>query len=183
VAAQEALERLVQGKAGVDGARPGQHEHEARQHPPAAADRERAEVPPVDLPLLAGQGLQTQVGFRARGRPDRADPAPHLDGGAGETALTDHDVETRGAQAQVLLQRGDQEGLIGIERGRANLRAGADEALDGVADGVVMNTERGGDRADAPVFRVVEPADLRSPLTGSGSSAGTMPDATGCGEV
>src|SRR5439155_8742260 len=60
VAAQEALERLVQGKAGVDGARPGQHEHEARQHPPAAADRERVEVPPVDLPFPAGQGPRPQ---------------------------------------------------------------------------------------------------------------------------
>ena len=83
VAAQEALERLIEREAGIDGARPRQHEDEAREHTADAADGERAEVPPVDLGLLAGQRLQAQVRLGARCRAHGADPAPHLDDGAG----------------------------------------------------------------------------------------------------
>jgi hypothetical protein len=105
VAAQEALQRLVQGEAGVDGARPRQHEDEARQQPAPAADRQGAEIPPVDLGLLAGQRLQAQVRFGARRGPHRAHPAPDLDRRAREAALPDHRVQPRGAQTRVLLQR------------------------------------------------------------------------------
>ena len=164
MAPQEALQRLVQGKAGVDGARPRQHEDEARQQPPAAADRQGAEVAPVDLGLLAGERLQAQVRFGARGRPHRAYPAPDLDRGAREAALADHRVQPRGAQARVLLQGGEENGLVGIERARADLRARTDEALDGHPDRVVMHAERGGDGADAPVLGVIESADLRALL-------------------
>jgi hypothetical protein len=54
VAAQEALQGLIQREAGVHRAGPRQHEDETGQDPPGAADRKAAEVAPVDLPLLAG---------------------------------------------------------------------------------------------------------------------------------
>jgi hypothetical protein len=67
VAAQEALQGLVQGEASVH----GEHEDEARQQPASAADRHGAEIAPVDLGLLAGERLQTQVRFGAGGRTGR----------------------------------------------------------------------------------------------------------------
>ena len=75
VPAQEALERLVEGEARVAGARPRQHEHEAREEPGGGADADRAEVAPVDLGLLAGERLEAQVGLGAGGGPDGADVA------------------------------------------------------------------------------------------------------------
>ena len=57
MAAQETLERLVEGKPRVGRARPGQHEHEAREQPGRGADADLAEVAPIDLGLLAGQGV------------------------------------------------------------------------------------------------------------------------------
>ena len=47
--------------------RVAQHHHEGHQRAPRAADLQVAEVRPVDLRLLAGQGAQAQVGL---GRPD-----------------------------------------------------------------------------------------------------------------
>src|SRR5260370_25778273 len=68
VAAQKALERLVEREARVHRARPRQHEDEARQRPERAPDADLTEMPPVDLRLLAGQRLEAQVrlGFGAR---------------------------------------------------------------------------------------------------------------------
>jgi hypothetical protein len=41
VAAEETRQRLIQGEAGVDGAWPGEHQHEARQDAPRASARRR----------------------------------------------------------------------------------------------------------------------------------------------
>ena len=75
VAAQETLERLVEGEARVARARPREHEHEAREQARGRADADRAEVAPVDLRLLAGEGVEAQVGLGAGGGPDGADVA------------------------------------------------------------------------------------------------------------
>jgi len=64
---QETLERLVEGEAGGAGARPGEHEHEAREEAGGGADADRPEVPPVDLGLLAGEGLEAQEGLGTSG--------------------------------------------------------------------------------------------------------------------
>jgi hypothetical protein len=54
VAAQETLQRLIEGKARVAGARPGEHEHETGQDARGGADADLTEVAPIDLALFAG---------------------------------------------------------------------------------------------------------------------------------
>lgn len=49
MAAQKTLERLVDGEECKDGARVGEHHHEARERPHAATEPNRAEGAPVDL--------------------------------------------------------------------------------------------------------------------------------------
>ena len=66
VAAQETLERLVEGEARVTGARPGEHEHEAGEEAGRRADADLPEVAPVDLGLLAGEGVEAQDRPRPR---------------------------------------------------------------------------------------------------------------------
>src|SRR5439155_26167774 len=52
VAAEKALERLIEGEAGVERPRPRQHEHEADERAAGVPDLHGAEVAPVDLALL-----------------------------------------------------------------------------------------------------------------------------------
>ena len=92
VAPEKALEGLVEGEAGVDGAGPGQHEHEAGQDAAGGADLDRAEVPPVHLALLAGEGIEPEEGFGARRGADGADVAADLDGRARVASLAEHGV-------------------------------------------------------------------------------------------
>src|SRR6266545_2693300 len=162
VAPQETLQRLIQGEARVHGARPREHKDEAGQYAPAAAAGKRAEVSPVDLGLLAGQRLQTQVGRGPRGGTDGPHVAADLDGRPGKAPLAQHGVQAGGAQAGVRLQGGGEERLVGIERTGAYLGPRPHEpvALDRVVHGVVVDAERGRDGADAPVLGIEEPADL-----------------------
>src|SRR2546428_2065706 len=73
VAPQETLQRLIQGEARVHGAGPREHEDEAGQDAPGAADGKRAEVSPVDLGLLAGQRRRISARWSGEiiGRPQR----------------------------------------------------------------------------------------------------------------
>ncbi len=171
VAAEKALERLVEGEARVDGAGPGEHEHEARQHAAGTTDLEGAEVPPVDLALLRGEGVEPEVGLGPGGGPDGPHVAADLDDGAGVASLAQHGPETRGAQAGVLLEGRGDERLVGIQPAGPDLGAGMDPAIavkaeltcpavDGSADGLVVDPEGVGDGADRPVLGVEEAADL-----------------------
>jgi hypothetical protein len=58
VAAQEVIHRGVQIKAQEQVARVREHHHEGHQWPGRPADFDRAEVGPVALGLLTGQGAQ-----------------------------------------------------------------------------------------------------------------------------
>jgi len=53
VAAQEALQRLIEREARVHRARPRQHEDEALQRSAGTADLNRTEMGPIGLRLLA----------------------------------------------------------------------------------------------------------------------------------
>jgi hypothetical protein len=53
VAAQEALERLVEHEASKQGPAPAEHHHETRQRARRVAEGDRAKAGPVDLRLLA----------------------------------------------------------------------------------------------------------------------------------
>ena len=58
MAAQEALQARIEEEAQEDPARVAQHHDEGHQWPAGATDGEMAEVTPVDLALLGGQGAQ-----------------------------------------------------------------------------------------------------------------------------
>jgi hypothetical protein len=162
VAAEEALQRLVEGEARVDRAGPGEHEDEARQDAARAPNLHRAEVAPVDLALLGHEGLQPEVRFAPRRGPDGADVPPDLHGGAGVASVAQHSPEARGAQPRILLQRGGDERLVGVQLAGANLRAGVDPAIpvERPAHGRVVHAEGVGDRADRPVLGVKEATHL-----------------------
>ena len=162
VAAEEALQRLVEGEAGVDGAGPGEHEHEARQDAPHPPDLDRAEVAPVDLALLRDQGVEPEVRFGSRGRADGAHVAPDLDDGARVAPVAEHGPQARGAQTRVLLEGRGDERLVRIQGAGPDLGPGVDApiAIERAADGLMVDADGVGDGADRPVLGVEEAADL-----------------------
>src|SRR5262249_58518584 len=101
----EALERLVEGEARVTGARPREHEDEAGEAAHRRAHADRPEVAPVDLALLAGHGLEPQIGLGPRGGAHRAHVALDLEDRARIAALAHHGPQAGRAQARILLQR------------------------------------------------------------------------------
>ncbi len=162
MAAEEAPQGVVEGEARVDGPGPGEHRDEARQDAPGAADRNHAEVAPVDLALFADQGLEPEEGFGRGRRPDGPHGAADLDGGAGVAAIAEHRPEARRAPPEVLLEGRGDERLVGIQGAGADLGPGVDAAIaiEGAADGLVVDVDGVGDGADRPVLGVEEAADL-----------------------
>ena len=161
VAAENTLQRLVEGEAGVHGPGPGQHEDETGQAAAGGADRDRAEVAPVDLALLPRQRIEAEERLGARGGADEADVTADLHGRAQVAARAEHRVQARRAQAWIRLERGGDDGLVGIEPARANLRPGmAVGVIESALDGLVMHAEGVGDGADRPVLGVEEAPDL-----------------------
>src|SRR5678815_5637247 len=75
VATHERLERGVEHEPRVHRTRPREHEHETPQRPLGGPDLELAEVAPVDLGLLAGQGLEPEERLGAP-RSNPGDVAP-----------------------------------------------------------------------------------------------------------
>jgi len=75
-------------------------------------------------------------------------------------------VEPRRAQARVLLERLAHEVLVRVELGRPHRPRAPREAvtLDGQADGVVVDAQLGGDRADRPVLGEEEAPNARVQL-------------------
>src|ERR1700730_6337541 len=63
VAAQEVLDRCIEEETQKDLPRVAEHHDEGHQWPRCTADRVLAEVSPIDLALLAGQGGQAQISF------------------------------------------------------------------------------------------------------------------------
>ncbi len=168
VPAQEALHRLVEHEAGEQRPAEAHHHHEAHEIPLHALHEELAEVRPVHLPLLARHRLEREVGLTARRRPDRAHVAAKCLDAARVAALVEHLHEPRRAQRRVLLERGDDEGLVRVEHGgprRLDARAEALD-LDRAAHRVGVKAQLLGDGAHRPVLGEVEPADMRVLLAG-----------------
>ncbi len=163
VAAHETLERLVEREPRVDRTRPRQHHHEARQRALRRVDLDLAEVSPIDLRLLAGQGREPQERLGPC-RAHAAHVAPELHDRARVAAGADHLEQPRRAEPRIVVEDLADESLVRIEHRRADLRPGANEAvgLDRVADRVVVDAELGRDGADAPVLGVEQPADVRA---------------------
>ena len=53
-------------------------------------------MPPVDLPLLAGQAAQTQIGLRRRARPMTGDEVAEVIAAAAVAAFAHHRVQPAG---------------------------------------------------------------------------------------
>src|SRR5690606_32900628 len=128
---------------------------EAGKSPARGPDLNLAEVPPVDLALLAGKGLEAEVGFGLRSRPHRRQVAPDLDGRARVAAGAHHLVDPRRSQPRVLLEDLLDELLVRVQHRRANRprrRAAESIGLDRPRDGLVMDAELAGDGANLPVL-------------------------------
>ncbi len=63
VAADEALQCLIEDETREDCPRVREHHHEARERPLRPLDLDRAEMSPVDLSLLAGQRREPEEGL------------------------------------------------------------------------------------------------------------------------
>jgi hypothetical protein len=159
VAREEVLLTLVEEEFQIERAREAQRHHEARQLPLGAAHQHLAEVRPVHLRLLAGQRDQPQKRLLRRRTQPRHHRAQPLDR-AQITALADHLQKSRRTQTRILLQRLAQKRQVGIQPARAQPpRAVQRVRLDRGAHRVAVHAQLGGDRADLPVFGVVQPAD------------------------
>jgi hypothetical protein len=168
MAAEKALDGLIEHEAGEERPRERKRHHEARQPPARVADGDGTEAAPVDLTLLAGQNGQAKERFvRASGshlahvtteRPDRAAVAAPLD----------HLKEARGSKSRMLLEGGPHEVPVRIEQGDRRTKGHVGEALrlDCERYGVTVHPELGGDRADLPVLGVVQAPDASAQLRG-----------------
>ena len=189
VPAEEALEGLVEGEEGGDGARVTEDHHETGDGAGAVSDADLAEGAPVDLRRLAGQGDDAPVDGPAGLGPQALDDASELVDGTGIAAQADHLVDAGGAEAGVLGEGVADERQIGVE-GAGSIQAGAAGsrlALDGGANRLTVEAELGRDGPELPVLAVVQASDLgalrgrdhrpsfpaRREAPGSGSATGS----------
>ncbi len=162
VAPQKALEGLVEGEQGGEGARVAEDHDESGDGAGAVSDADLAERAPVDLRGLAGQRDDPTVDGAGGLRPQALDEASDLDDRAGIAALADHLVDARGAQAGVAGQRVADERQIRVESA-GPAHPAADTArlvLDRSPDRLTVEAELGRDGPDLPVLAVVQTPDL-----------------------
>src|SRR5205814_1813608 len=95
VAADEALERLVEREACIQRPTEAQYHDEARQRALGRADAHLTEARPIDLALLARQRDEVEVRLGLRHRAHRTHEAPHDDLAAGVAAPGDHAEDAR----------------------------------------------------------------------------------------
>ena len=155
MAADEVGERGAEGEAheGVSGV--AQHQDERHQGALGASDGELAEVCPVDLGLLAGQGAKAQIRCTGPARAQLRDAVAEVVGAAAVAAHLDHVEQPRGGQGGEALQRLGDESHVGVEL-RGPTRTPAPALHPGLAqyplDGGVVDAELGGDGAHRPVL-------------------------------
>ena len=152
-------EEAYEGVAGV-----AQHQDERHQGALGACDGELAEVGPVDLCLLAGQGAQAQIRFGRPARAHRSDAVAEVVGSAGVATRLDHLEQPGGGERGEALQGLGDELHIGVELGRAAWAlAGAFDAggAQHPFDGGMVDAELAGDGACPPVLDEVVAQGLR----------------------
>ncbi len=166
MAAKKARHRGAEKEAQEELPREAQHHDEAHERAGRGADRDLAEVGPIDLGLLAGQGAETQEGLcrgtRAVARDDRAE----VIGTALVAARLDHPVESTRAEARILRERLDDERGVGIRHRGARLCRGGDGTRleQDATDRAVVVAELRGDGANRPLLGVMKTEDLRLTL-------------------
>jgi hypothetical protein len=124
-------------------------------------------VRPVDLGLLAGEGLEPKVCLGLGLGPHRRHVVAQRAQRALVAALAEHVVQPGGPQRRVLLQRLADELLERLDQRRPAHRVAtglleAERALDDVG----VDAELRRDRADRPVLAVVQPHDIDIRLLG-----------------
>jgi hypothetical protein len=170
MAAQEVLQARIQEEAEENLARVAQHHDERHQRPARPADRQMAEVSPIDLALFAGQAAQAQIGLGLRAGPVTGDDMAEVAGAAAVAALPDHGVQTAGGQRRERLQGLVKEGQIRVDPGRPRRPPDARQAGLGQHPGnsVVVHVQLPGDGPDEPLLNVVIAQDLRLEIRGDG---------------
>ena len=163
VTTQEVLHAGIEEEAQKNLARVAQHHDEGHQGTARAAYHEVTKMPPVDLPLLAGQAAQTQIGLRRRARPMTGDEVAEVIAAAAVAAFAHHRVQPAGGQRRELLQGLMDEGQIGLDL-RATCRR-PDPGQTGLGQdprhGAVVHMQLAGDRANAPFLDMIIAQDLR----------------------
>ena len=162
VTAEEALQRLVEGEEGGDGARVAEDHDETGDRAHAVSDADLAEGAPIDLGLLGDQSNDPPVDSAGGLGPQAPHEAADLDDGAGVAALAHHLVDARGAQAGVLGEGVAEERQIRVE-GAGPTHAAVDASrlvLDRGADGLTVEAELGRDGPHLPMLAVVQAPDL-----------------------
>ncbi len=168
MAADEALQGLVEGEAREHGARPAQHHDEARQRPLGLADEDGSEAPPVDLGLLPRQRAEAEEGLLVR----RGTDGPHVPAQLHHRARVptgrDHVEEPRREQLRVVLERELDEALVRLQDRVLRPVLDVDEArrLDGVAYRVVVDAQLGADGPHLPVLGEEQPPHAGAQLFG-----------------
>jgi hypothetical protein len=103
VAEEEVLQALVEEELHPEGATVREGEEESGKTAAGTTERDFAEVSPIGLSLLAGEGVEAEESLAARRTDLGHDPA-QLHDAAGVAALANHLVEASGAQARMALE-------------------------------------------------------------------------------
>lgn len=161
VAAQERLHPRIEEEAQEDAARVAEHDHERHQRPACLADGQMTKVPPIDLPLFAGQRSQALIGLGLRARPVAGDDVAEVTGAAAIAALAHHVEQSAGGQPREPLQGFQDEGQIRVDLRRPPLHGRRQTRLvQDAGDHAVMDAELAGDGADPPFLDMVGAQDF-----------------------
>jgi hypothetical protein len=173
VATQEVGHARIEEEAQEEPTREAQHHHEGHQGAFGLAKAERAEMPPVNLRLLARQGLQAQVSLRLWAGPVVGDEVAEVILSTAVTTLAHHGVEPAGGQCRVLLQGLEDERHIGVNQRRAMRPRGLGQTglSEHPVDRAVVHAQLAGNGADLPLLHMEVAQDLRFQLRGYGQCA------------
>ena len=140
-----------------------QDHHEGHQLANGLADLDLPEVPPVDLGLITGQGLEAEVGLCGLARADRGDDGPEMVLASGIAPLLDHLEQPTGAEGRELVEGLIDERAIRVDHRGAllALRLRDSVLLEHSFDRAAVNAELACDRSDSPLLGVEESEDLR----------------------
>jgi len=156
VATQEVLHPCVEEEAQEDLARVAEHHDDAISGRRAISRWPKC--PPIDLPLLAGQAAQAQIGFGFWTRPMAGDEMAEVIGTAPVASLAHHHIQAACRQRRECLQRLADERQIGVDPRLARWRTRPRQTglRQHATDDAVMHVQLLGDGADQPLLRVVE---------------------------
>jgi hypothetical protein len=167
VAEEEILQALIEKEFQPQGTAVGEGQEEGGETAAGPADGDFAEMSPIGLSLLTGEGTEAQKSFPVGGTQFRHD-ATKLGHTPGVAARANHLEEAGGAQARILLQGLAEE--VEVRISEAIAEAGmATEAVgvEGATDGVGMEAEFSRNGAHLPMLGVKEMTDVSDLFIGN----------------